>query len=47
MAVGVAQGGDETWDKRRLYCLDAAIGAPRQSMGTITTHDLPTLRGVW
>lgn len=28
MAVGVAQGGAETWDERRLYCLAAAIGAP-------------------
>ncbi|KAA8996397.1 4-alpha-glucanotransferase [Affinibrenneria salicis] len=28
LAVGVAQGGAETWGDRALYCLDAAIGAP-------------------
>lgn len=33
MAVGVAQGGAETWDERRLYCLDAAIGAPPDPLG--------------
>lgn len=33
MAVGVAQGGAETWDERRLYCLDAAIGAPPAPLG--------------
>lgn len=33
MAVGVAQGGAETWDERRLYCLDASIGAPPDPLG--------------
>ncbi len=33
MAVGVAQGGAETWDERRLYCLDASVGAPPDPLG--------------
>lgn len=33
MAVGGAQGGAETWDERRLYCLEAAIGAPPDLFG--------------
>ncbi|MCG8709705.1 4-alpha-glucanotransferase [Brenneria sp. 4F2] len=33
LAVGVAQGGAETWDERLLYCLDASIGAPPDPLG--------------
>ncbi|QTF06805.1 4-alpha-glucanotransferase [Brenneria izadpanahii] len=33
LAVGVAQGGAETWDERQLYCLDASIGAPPDPLG--------------
>lgn len=33
LAVGVAQGGAETWDERRLYCLEASIGAPPDPLG--------------
>lgn len=33
MAVGVAQGGAETWDERQLYCLEATIGAPPDPLG--------------
>lgn len=33
LAVGVAQGGAETWDERHLYCLDASIGAPPDPLG--------------
>jgi 4-alpha-glucanotransferase len=33
LAVGVAQGGAETWANRSLYCLDASIGAPPDKLG--------------
>ncbi|PWC16694.1 4-alpha-glucanotransferase [Brenneria roseae subsp. roseae] len=33
LAVGVAQGGAETWDERQLYCLEASIGAPPDPLG--------------
>ncbi|MEC5319133.1 4-alpha-glucanotransferase [Brenneria populi subsp. brevivirga] len=33
LAVGVAQGGAETWDERQLYCQDASIGAPPDPLG--------------
>ncbi|MBJ7222992.1 MULTISPECIES: 4-alpha-glucanotransferase [unclassified Brenneria] len=35
LAVGVAQGGAETWDERQLYCLDASIGAPPDPLGPL------------
>ena len=28
LAVGVAEGGAETWCDRELYCLKASVGAP-------------------
>ncbi|STH70473.1 4-alpha-glucanotransferase [Escherichia coli] len=31
LAVGVAEGGAETWCDRELYCLKASVGAPRIS----------------
>ncbi|WHU90316.1 4-alpha-glucanotransferase [Pantoea agglomerans] len=33
LAVGVAQGGAETWSERDLYCMDASIGAPPDILG--------------
>lgn len=33
LAVGVAQGGAETWSERHLYCLDASVGAPPDILG--------------
>ncbi|MDH2067015.1 4-alpha-glucanotransferase [Pantoea sp. GD03673] len=33
LAVGVAQGGAETWSERDLYCKEASIGAPPDILG--------------
>ncbi|MCX3308562.1 4-alpha-glucanotransferase [Pantoea vagans] len=33
LAVGVAQGGAETWSERELYCMEASIGAPPDILG--------------
>ncbi|PHM64787.1 4-alpha-glucanotransferase [Xenorhabdus stockiae] len=35
LAVGVAQGGSETWGNRELYCMEASIGAPPDIMGPL------------
>ena len=35
LAVGVAQGGAETWSERSLYCLQASIGAPPDILGPL------------
>ena len=33
LAVGVAEGGAETWCDRELYCMDASVGAPPDILG--------------
>ncbi len=33
LAVGVAEGGAETWCNRALYCLGASVGAPPDVLG--------------
>ncbi|MEG3133694.1 4-alpha-glucanotransferase [Rouxiella sp. T17] len=33
LAVGVAEGGAETWCNRGLYCLGATVGAPPDKLG--------------
>lgn len=33
LAVGVAEGGAETWCDRALYCLQASVGAPPDILG--------------
>lgn len=33
LAVGVAEGGTETWCDRELYCLGASVGAPPDILG--------------
>ncbi|MEA9390925.1 4-alpha-glucanotransferase [Acerihabitans sp. TG2] len=33
VAVGVSEGGMETWSDRTLYCLAAAVGAPPDRLG--------------
>lgn len=35
LAVGVAQGGAETWCDRELYCLKASVGAPPDILGPL------------
>ncbi len=35
LAVGVTQGGVETWYDRELYCVDASIGAPPDILGPL------------
>ncbi len=35
LAVGVAEGGVETWCDRELYCLNASIGAPPDTLGPL------------
>ncbi|MEB7587627.1 4-alpha-glucanotransferase [Serratia rubidaea] len=35
LAVGVAQGGAETWCDRELYCLQASVGAPPDILGPL------------
>ncbi|BDH44252.1 4-alpha-glucanotransferase [Salmonella enterica subsp. enterica serovar Choleraesuis] len=33
LAVGVSSGGADTWYDRKLYCLDASVGAPPDALG--------------
>ena len=35
LAVGVAEGGAETWRDRQLYCLKASVGAPPDILGPL------------
>lgn len=35
LAVGVAEGGAETWCDRQLYCLKASVGAPPDILGPL------------
>jgi 4-alpha-glucanotransferase len=35
LAVGVAEGGSETWCDRELYCLKASVGAPPDILGPL------------
>lgn len=35
LAVGVAEGGSETWFDRSLYCLGASVGAPPDILGPL------------
>lgn len=35
LAVGVAEGGAETWSDRELYCLKASVGAPPDILGPL------------
>ena len=35
LAVGVAEGGAETWCERELYCLGASVGAPPDILGPL------------
>ena len=35
LAVGVAEGGAETWGDRELYCLKASVGAPPDILGPL------------
>ncbi|TQI77735.1 4-alpha-glucanotransferase [Serratia fonticola] len=35
LAVGVAEGGAETWCERDLYCLQASVGAPPDILGPL------------
>ncbi|OON39344.1 4-alpha-glucanotransferase [Izhakiella australiensis] len=35
LAVGVAQGGSETWCDRELYCMAASVGAPPDPLGPL------------
>ncbi len=35
LAVGVAEGGSETWGDRELYCLKASVGAPPDILGPL------------
>ncbi len=35
LAVGVAEGGAETWCHRDLYCLQASVGAPPDILGPL------------
>ena len=35
LAVGVAEGGAETWCDRELYCLQASVGAPPDILGPL------------
>ncbi|WP_075182807.1 4-alpha-glucanotransferase [Pantoea sp. 1.19] len=35
LAVGVAEGGAETWAERELYALDAQVGAPPDILGPL------------
>ncbi|SFN42876.1 4-alpha-glucanotransferase [Izhakiella capsodis] len=35
LAVGVAQGGAETWCDRELYCMAASVGAPPDPLGPL------------
>lgn len=35
LAVGVAEGGAETWRDRELYCMKASVGAPPDILGPL------------
>lgn len=35
LAVGVAEGGAETWGENGLYCLKASVGAPPDILGPL------------
>lgn len=35
LAVGVAEGGSETWSDRELYCMQASVGAPPDILGPL------------
>lgn len=35
LAVGVAEGGAETWCDRELYCMDVSVGAPPDILGPL------------
>ncbi|PVZ84613.1 4-alpha-glucanotransferase [Serratia sp. S1B] len=35
LAVGVAEGGSETWCEQELYCLKASVGAPPDILGPL------------
>ncbi len=35
LAVGVAEGGAETWCERELYCMQASVGAPPDILGPL------------
>ncbi|MDX7992137.1 4-alpha-glucanotransferase [Xenorhabdus littoralis] len=35
LAVGVAQGGSETWCNRNIYCTKASVGAPPDILGPL------------
>lgn len=35
LAVGVTDGGAETWGERELYCLNVSVGAPPDPLGPI------------
>lgn len=35
LAVGVAEGGAETWSDKALYCLKASVGAPPDILGPL------------
>lgn len=35
LAVGVAEGGAETWSDRELYCMDVSVGAPPDILGPL------------
>lgn len=35
LAVGVAEGGAETWCERELYCLQVSVGAPPDILGPL------------
>ncbi|CDL82997.1 4-alpha-glucanotransferase [Xenorhabdus szentirmaii] len=35
LAVGVAQGGSETWCNRHIYCTKASVGAPPDILGPL------------
>ncbi|MDC9615130.1 4-alpha-glucanotransferase [Xenorhabdus khoisanae] len=35
LAVGVAQGGSETWCNRNIYCTQASVGAPPDILGPL------------
>lgn len=35
LAVGVAEGGAETWCERELYCMKVSVGAPPDNLGPL------------
>ena len=45
LAVGVTEGGTETWCDRELYCLKASVGAPPDILGPLGQNwGLPPMR---